>query len=53
MALLTISLSLKKIMNICPLNLFLFSIYRVKIGRKWGRFLIIFADHLTQKFWWI
>ena len=53
LASLTITLSMKKLLSICPLNLFLFSIYAVKIGRKWNRILIIFADHLIQKGWWI
>ena len=53
MALPTITLSLKKIINICPLGLFHFSIHRVKIDNKWGRFMVILADALDYKVWWI
>lgn len=53
MTLPTVEISLKKIMSICPLNLFLFSIYRIKIGQKWGKFMVIFADALDYKLWWL
>lgn len=53
MASMTINLSFKKVFSMCPLNLFLFSIYGLKIGRKWNRILIIFADHLILKGLWI
>jgi len=45
--------SLKKIVEICPFGLFHFSIHRMRIGKKWGRFLIVFADALDEKIWWL
>lgn len=56
MAKLTATVSLKKIVGICPLNLIHFSIHRVKIGSKWmSSFLLIIAEnHATHgKYWWI
>ena len=50
---LSIKISLKKIINICPLNLFHFSIHKIKIGNKWGKFMVIFADALDYKVWWV
>jgi hypothetical protein len=47
------TISLKNIITIRPLNLFLFSVRRIKVGERWGRFMIIYADGLIQKFWWI
>lgn len=53
MAKLTIEISFKKIIEICPLGLLYFSIHRVKIGKKWGRYLIIIADNLDMKMCWL
>ena len=53
MSKLTASVSLEEIVTICPLDLFYFSIHRVKIGTNWGSFLIIIADVLDYKFWWV
>jgi len=46
-------ISLKEIVKICPLNLFYFSIHRIKVGNKWGKFLIIIADALDIKLWYL
>lgn len=50
---LTIKLLLKKIVEVCPMNLFYFSVHRVKIGKRWGRFMVVFADHMDIKVWWL
>lgn len=50
---LSIKISLKKIVEVCPLGLLYFSIHRVKIGEKWGRLMIILADSLDYKLWWL
>ena len=39
----TVELGLKKIIEIILPNIFLLLIHRVKMGDKWGKFLIIFA----------
>lgn len=46
-------LELKKIVSVCPMNLFHFSIHRLMIGKKRGRFMIVFADALSEKIWWV
>jgi hypothetical protein len=48
-----VTISLKKIISISPLSLFYFSIHRIKVGNKWGKFLIIVADNVGYKGWWI
>ncbi len=50
---LSVTISLKKIISICPLGLFHFSIHKTKIGNRHGRFMVIFADALDYKLWWI
>jgi len=53
MAMPIIKISLKEIINICPLGLFHFSIHRVKIGSRFSKFMIILADALDYKAWWV
>ena len=50
---LTVKLSLKKRISINMFNLFLFSIYRMKVGKKWGRHMVILATPSAGKLWWI
>ena len=45
--------SLETVWEICPLGLFYFGIHRMKIGKKKGRFMIVFADALDSKVWWL
>ena len=54
----TVILGLKKIIEINLSNIFLLLIHRVKIGNKWGKFLIICAwlnwdcsETKTKLFW--
>lgn len=39
----TVSIRMKKIIEISLPNVFLFLIHRIKIGKKWGKFLIIWV----------
>ncbi len=48
-----VKLSLEKKISINIFNWFLFSIYRVNVDGKQGRRLILIADTVGYKMWWI
>ena len=50
---LTANLSLKKKIDIRLFKMFLFCVYRMKIGEKHGKHMILLACPWAYKAWWV